>query len=422
VGEKRINYKPSMPDLENDSKILRFVGVLIIVVCVASLSFVGGRLFEQKSEYSYVNNWENFSQEDFESSLFWDVWNILKAEYVDEEAVDSEEMFYGAIKGMVSSLDDPATVFLNAEETETFRKQTQGKHFEGIGAELGYKDGVIVVISPLEGSPAKAAGVLPGAVILKVDGEDVKRSDTVYDVVKKIRGEKGTGVVLDLAQGPDMELEEITIVRDEITIPSMSFEQTGEGDIYTIKVGRFTEASLPVWNAVWDKTVDEFLETGADKLILDLRGNPGGFFDASLYAAAEFLKENTVIAKQEDRKGETQDYKVSRKGRLLDVDVVVLVNEGSASSSEILAGALQKNNRAQVLGVETYGKGTAQRLIDLYDGSSLHLTIVKWLLPDGIWLNPENVIIPDIEVELTVEDFEAGDDPQLEKAIEILKK
>jgi len=296
------------------------------------------------------------------------------------------------------------------------------EYFEGIGAELGYKDGVIVVISPLEGSPAKAAGVLPGAVILKVDGEDVKRSDTVYDVVKKIRGEKGTGVVLDLAQGPDMELEEITIVRDEITIPSMSFEQTGEGDIYTIKVGRFTEASLPVWNAVWDKTVDEFLETGADKLILDLRGNPGGFFDASLYAAAEFLKENTVIAKQEDRKGETQDYKVSRKGRLLDVDVVVLVNEGSASSSEILAGALQKNNRAQVLGVETYGKGTAQRLIDLYDGSSLHLTIVKWLLPDGIWLNPENVIIPDIEVELTVEDFEVGVDPQLEKAIEILKK
>ncbi len=422
MPEKTINYKPDMPSLEGNSSLMRILGVLIVVVCVASLSFVGGRVFEQRTEYPYLSNFEDFSREDFDSSLFWDVWNILEAEYVDEEVVDREKMFYGAIKGMVSSLDDPATVFLNSEESEIFRKQTQGKHFEGIGAELGYRDGVIIIISPLEGSPAKAAGVLPGAVILKVDDEDVKRSDTVFDVVKRIRGEKGTEVVLELAQGPNMEVEEITIVRDEITIPSMSFEQTDVEDIYKIKVGRFTEASLPIWKGVWDKAVEDFLQTGGNKLILDLRGNPGGFFDAGIYAAEDFLDRNTLVAKQEDRRGETQEYKVSRDGRLLDINVVVLVNEGSASSSEILAGALQKANRAKVIGTQTHGKGTAQQMVDLYDGSTLHITIVKWLLPDGTWINPENVIIPDMEVELTQEDFEKGEDPQLERAIEFLRK
>ncbi len=411
-----------MPNADADSRFLRFLGVLIIVVCVASLSFAGGRIFEQRTEYPYLSNFENFSREDFDSSLFWDVWNILEREYVDEEAIDREAMFYGAIKGMVSSLDDPATIFLNAEESETFRKQTEGKHFEGIGAELGYRDGVVIIISPLEGSPAKAAGVQPGAVILKVDGEEVKRTETVFDVVKRIRGEKGTEVVLELMQGSRMEIEEITIVRDEITIPSMSLEETDVDGIYRIKVGRFTEASLAVWNGVWNNTVQEFLETGSDKLILDLRGNPGGFFDAGIHAAEEFLQKGTLVAKQEDRQGNTQKYEVSREGELLDVDVVVLVNEGSASSSEILAGALQKANRARVIGVETYGKGTAQRMVDLYDGSTLHITIVKWLLPDGTWINPENVIIPDIEVELTQEDFEEGLDPQLEKALEVLGK
>lgn len=421
MSEKRINYKPSMAG-SGDSKFTRSLGFLIVIVCLVVLSFVGGRVFEQRTTYTHITNWSNFSREDFDSSLFWDVWNILEAEYVDQEALDREQMFYGAIKGMVSSLGDPSTVFLNAEESETFRKQAEGKHFEGIGAELGYRDGVVVIISPLEGSPAKEAGVLPGAVILKVDGEDVKRNDTVYDVVKRIRGEKGTEVVLELMQGPRMEVEEVTIVREEITIPSMSFEQTDAAGVYKIKVGRFTDASLAIWNSIWDKNVEEFLQTGSNKLIVDLRGNPGGFFDAGVYAAEDFLERGTVVAKQEDRRGSTQEYKVSRDGRLLDTEVVILINEGSASASEILAGALQKNNRAQVVGVETYGKGTAQRMVELRDGSSLHLTVVKWLLPDGSWINPENVIIPDVEVELTQEDFEQGDDPQLQKAIEILSK
>ncbi len=422
MEEKRINYKPSMPKLEQQrSNMMRVVGVLILVVCVAAISFAGGRVFERDSGYFTGQNKRDFSKEGFDSSLFWDVWGRLQSGYVDKDAVDEEGMFYGAIKGMVMSLDDPATVFLTAEENEEFRKQTEGKHFEGIGAELGYRDGVIVIISPLEGSPAKTAGLQPGEIILKIDDEDVKRSDSIYDVVAKIRGERGTEVVLTL-MGRDMEIRDLTIVRDEITVPSMSFSETDSDGVYMIKVGRFTEASLPVWKGVWNAKVEEFLKTGSNKLILDLRGNPGGFFDAGLYAAEDFLPKNTIIAKQEDRNGVIQEYRVSREGRLLDIDVVVLVNEGSASASEILAGALQQNSRAQIIGQETYGKGTAQQVVDLYDGSSLHLTVVKWLLPDSGWLNPENVIIPDFEVELTNDDFKEGLDPQLEKALEILSK
>ncbi len=420
MEKRRINYKPVMPEEKNNSKIIRLVGILIVVVCVASLSFAGGRVFEQGSGVNVGKN--EISKENFNSSLFWDVWDIVETEYVDEEAIDNEDMFYGAIKGMVDSLDDPSTVFLTSEETENFRKQTQGKHFEGIGAELGYRDGVVVIISPLDGSPARAAGLLPGAVILSVDGEDIKRSDSVYDVVKMIRGEKGTEVVLEVVQGESREAQEISIVRDEITIPSMSLEDTEYSDVYKINLGRFTESSVQVWNSVWDDVVNEFLNTGADKLIVDLRGNPGGFFDSGVYAAEDFLPKNTVVAKQEDRQGNTRDYKVTRDPRLSDIEVIVLVNQGSASASEILAGALQDHGRAEVVGVETYGKGTAQNVLDLFDGSSLHITVVKWLLPDGSWISPDNVIVPDIEVELTQDDFEKGDDPQLEKAFEALGK
>lgn len=421
MEEKRINYKLGMPKLEQNSRIMKSVGVLILLVCVAAISFVGGRIFERDVNYFTKSNWNDFSREEFDSSLFWDVWGMLQSSYVDEDAIDEESMFYGAIKGMVMSLDDPATVFLTSEENEEFHKQTEGKHFEGIGAELGYRDGVIVIIAPLDGSPAKEAGLQPGEIILKINQEDVKRSDSIYDVVAKIRGERGTEVVLTL-MNREMEIRDVEIVRDEITVPSMSFSETDSKDVYMIKVGRFTEASLPIWKGVWNAKVEEFLKTDSEKLIVDLRGNPGGFFDAALYAAEDFLPKNTIIAKQEDRNGLIQEYKVSRKGRLLDIDVVVLVNEGSASASEILAGALQQNSRAKILGQETYGKGTAQQVIDLYDGSSLHLTVVKWLLPNSGWINPDNVIIPDVEVELTNDDFKEGLDPQLEKALEILSK
>jgi carboxyl-terminal processing protease len=320
-------------------------------------------------------------------------------------------------------LDDPATVFLTPEETEEFNASSQGKYFEGIGAELGYDNGQIIIVSPLEGSPAKEAGIRPGDYILKIDDYELTSDDTVYDAVAKIRGEAGTEVVLTILHRGEEESIEIAITRREITIPSMSLELVDpDENIAHLKVGRFTETNYEEWVRKWEEKVDEILDTGAEKMILDLRGNPGGFFDSAIYAGDEFLDEGFVISKQRDTRGNIRDYDSTQRGRLQDIEVVVLVNAGSASASEILAGALQQAQRASVIGEETFGKGTAQRIYDLDDGSTLHLTTLRWLLPDGSLIERDNSVVPDVEVELTNDDFIQGKDPQFDKAIEFLSK
>ena len=193
-----------------------------------------------------------------------------------------------------------------------------------------------------------------------------------------------------------------------------------EGDIALIDLDRFTESSVTAWQLHWDAIVSEAVQNNPDALILDLRGNPGGFFNAAIWAAGDFLPSGSLVAKQQDRNGGETEFRVQRDGRLLDIPVVVLVDNGSASASEILAGALQYNERAYIIGEETYGKGTAQEIVSYSGGSSMHITTLKWLLPSGIWLNPENVIVPDEKVELSADDFTNGYDPQMDSAISYL--
>lgn len=345
--------------------------------------------------------------------LFWDVWDILKDKYVEKDMVSEEDMVYGAVKGLVNSYGDPATVFLTPKETESFNNSNQGKLFEGIGAELGYLDGNIIIVAPLDGSPAKAAGVRAGDYILSVDDYEVKGGDNVYEIVQKIRGEAGTVVKLTVLHKGEFKPTTLEITRGEITVPSLTLSYVGDSkDVALIDITRFTEASLSEWNAVWDRAVDDIVESGVKKVMLDLRGNPGGFFDAAIYAADDFLDEGKVISQQEDGRGNVQSYDSSKGGRLIGKKVVILVDEGSASASEILAGALQQNGVATVLGVNTYGKGTAQSIVDLRGGSTVHITVLKWLLPDGSWLNRDNPIKPDVVVENSVEDFVKGMDRQ----------
>jgi carboxyl-terminal processing protease len=344
----------------------------------------------------------------------------MESEFVGSEEITDLDKKYGAIKGLVDSYGDPATTFLTPEETESFESTNEGKYFEGIGAELGYEDGYIVVISPIDGSPAKEAGVRPGDIIISVDGEEVSKGDNIYEVVDMIRGEAGTVVTLEVLREGDMEVTEIEITRGEITVPSMTLELL-EGDIAYLDLARFTDATYLTWVSNWEETTSEIIEKGSKKMILDLRGNPGGYFDAAIYAADEFLAGQEVISLQEDGKGNQKEYKSEKGGDLSDIQLVVLVDAGSASASEILAGALKYHGVAQVVGESTYGKGTAQAIEDFSDGSSLHITIYKWLLPDETWINRDNPITPDYEVEFTNEDFTEGNDPQLEKAIELLK-
>jgi len=402
----------------NEKGFQRIIAIGMVIVIVFTAGLIVGRSVDVDSSIFPITTSRNLDM-----GMFWRVLDLTRRNYVDSDEIVDEELVYGAIKGMVSSLDDPATVFLTPEETDEYDAASEGKFFEGIGAELGYDDGQVIVVTPLEGSPAKAAGIRPGDYILKIDDYELTSEDTVYDAVAKIRGEAGTDVVLTVLHKGESEPVEITITRDEITIPSMSLEFIGtEEDIAHFKIGRFTEASYDIWVSQWDKNVGEIVDSGVDKMILDLRGNPGGFFDAAIYAGDDFLEEGFVISKQKDADGNIEDYDSTQGGDLLDIELVVLINSGSASASEILAGALKQAERGILIGEETFGKGTAQRVYDLEDGSSLHLTILKWLLPDGSNIERDNAITPDVEVELTNDDFIEGNDPQLDKAIEELTK
>jgi len=402
----------------NEKGFQKIIGMGMVIVIVFTVGLVVGRNVDVDSSIFPVTTSRNLDM-----SLFWRVLDLTKKNYVDSEEIAEDDLVYGSIKGMVSSLGDPATAFLTPQETEEYNAASEGKFFEGIGAELGYDDGQVIVVTPLEGSPAKAAGIRPGDYILKIDDYELTSEDTVYDAVAKIRGEAGTEVVLTVLHQEDSEPVEITITREEITIPSMTLEFVGlSKEIAHLKVGRFTESSYDIWISEWDKNVQEIVNSGVDKMILDLRGNPGGYFDAAIYAGDDFLDEGYVISKQKDANGNIKDYNSTAGGALLDIELMVLINSGSASASEILSGALKQTQRAILIGEETFGKGTAQRVYDLEDGSSLHLTILKWLLPDGSNIERDNAITPDIEVKLTNDDFIEGKDPQLEKAIEELNK
>jgi len=397
----------------------RIFGVLMLTVVAFCFGVIFGR--------SIVPNAEGLlsikSSRNVDINLFWEVWNILEARYVEKDKVTEEEKIYGAVKGLVDSYGDQATVFLTPEETKSFNDSNSGKYFEGIGAELGYDNGAIIIVTPLDGSPAKEAGIRAGDYILAIDDYEVKNGDNVYEIVQKIRGEAGTKVKLKVLHKGDLEPVEIDITRGEITVPSITLSYVGDKkDVAYIDIARFTEASLIEWNEKWDEAVEDITSKKINKIVIDLRGNPGGYFDAGVYAADDFLDIGKIISQQEDGKGSVQTFDSKKGGRLIGKKVIVLVDEGSASASEIFAGALQQNKVATVVGNKTYGKGTAQSIIDLSGGSSLHVTILKWLLPDGSWLNRENSITPDVIIENTKEDFIKGIDKQYNRALELINK
>lgn len=407
--------------MENKERsIKRNAGLVILMVCLFVVGFVAGRVFEDNkgSIQSALTGKSSVNMD-----LYWDVWDLMKNKYVDSSKADDNSMIYGSIKGMVDSFDDPATVFLNPDETDTFNKESEGNYFEGIGVELGYNNKQIVVISPLEGSPAKAAGIKAGDAILAIDGTTVDSSFSIYDAVDKIRGTAGTQVTLNILHKGATAAQDITITRSSITVPSMSLNYIGDNNsIALLKVNRFTDASYNDWVSNWDTNVNAIVKSGVKKMVLDLRGNPGGFLEAAIYAADDFLDSGKIIVQQEDGSGNIQKTNSKAGGKLTDIQVVVLVDNGSASASEILTGALQKAERAVVIGEKTYGKGTAQSVIPLSDGSSLHVTVMKWLLPDGSWLNKDNPITPNQIVDISNENFLNGVDTQLNAAISQLNK
>jgi len=408
---------------------------------VAILLLVGGIGYKigQKSQPGIpvllkpVTNVTQPSNQQFvDFALFWDVWGRLQKYYIDAPSIDTQKMIWGAISGAVNSLEDPYTVFLPPKENKEF-KEDLGGSFEGIGAQLGIKDGRIIVIAPLKGTPAERAGLKPFDWILKVDGEETLNW-TITQAVTKIRGPKGTSVKLTILHEKTEKPEEIEIMRDGILVPSVEYwikpintiteisGSTSSAKLRTetvayLKLSRFGDRT----NEEWLKAVVDIAASWKTKnvkgLVFDLRNNPGGYLDGSVFIASEFLKSGLIVT-QTNSDGSKQEYQVDRKGQLFDIPLVVLINKGSASASEIVAGALRDYSRGTIIGETSFGKGSVQTPQELNGGASVHITTGKWLLPKGDWINKRG-ITPQVEVTMNG-GTEATSDAQLAKAIELL--
>ncbi len=410
--------------------------ILSLILITLSVSFgywLGERKvkinFSGSSQALVINKEEPNNQVDFQ--LFWDVWQRLERNYIDKSQLVPQQMVYGAISGMVASLGDPYTVFLPPREQKEAKEDLSGT-FEGIGAELGMKDKKIIVVAPLKGTPAEKAGILKGDWIVKVDGEETF-GWTVPQAVNKIRGKKGTTVVLTILHEGEQEPVEIPIVRNTILVKSVEYEltywQAKDDHFYqdnqcvscpalaVLRLLRFGDQTNKEWSEAVSQIEKDFQQGKMKGLILDLRNNPGGYLQGAVFIASEFLEPGLLVVQQEYSSGRKETYSVVRKGSLLQIPLTVLINKGSASASEIVAGALRDHKRAKLVGEKSFGKGSIQEAQELPDGSGLHITVARWLLPKGDWINSKGVE-PDIKVELDAKKPEV--DLQLEAAAKTL--
>ena len=347
--------------------------------------------------------------------IFWEAMTLLYRDFYGE-LPENDEAVYDAIIGVVSQLDDPNTSFLDPKQADVLRTGLEGE-FEGIGSRVDwdFDFNVVRIVEPFENQPAWNAGLRRGDLVLAIDGESVEDLD-LNEAVNRIRGPKGSEVVLTVLTEGDLESREVVIVRDRIEIPTISTDTLGEdGEIAYINLNTFNEnASRLVREAV-----EEALEADPEAMILDLRGNPGGLLNEAVNLASIFQEEKEVVIERFSD-GTVQRFERDGKAIATEIPLVVLVNGGSASASEIVAGSLQDHERATLIGETTYGKGSVQLPHTLSDGSIMRVTIARWFTPDDRSIDG-NGLAPDIPVALTLEDFEAERDPQLEAAIDYLE-
>lgn len=363
---------------------------------------------------------EAYSKVDF--SHFWEVWGKLENAYFDSTKLEAQKMVDGAIAGMTAALGDPYTMYLPKEDQKRTSDDLQGE-FDGVGIQLGYKNQTLVVVAPLKGLPAQAAGVEAGDYIIHIK-DDVKKIDrdtsgiSLPEAVSLIRGPKGSQVTLTfLREGG--KPEEKTLKRDTIVVPSveLSFVTRGDREVAVLKLSQFGGNT----NKEWDEAVSQIASKG-DKvkgMVLDLRNNPGGYLQEAVSIGSEFITSGLIVS--QEGKSQKIPYYAYGKGKLEKMNVVVLINKGSASASEIVAGALRDRKGAKLVGENSFGKGTVQDAVELPDGSGLHVTVAKWLTPNGTWVH-EKGLKPDVEVHSN--DSESQDqtqDKQLDEAIKQLQ-
>jgi len=388
---------------------------LASILVVFSLGFLAGnangiKVAGEQGSSSALSQFRLFSRsESVDFGMFWDVWDLTKDLYYKD--ITDEEMLNGAISGIVESLDDPYSVYFTPEEAEEFNSDLSGT-FSGIGAEIGKEDDYVVVIAPLSGSPAEGAGLMIGDYILKVDGADMIGA-SVNEAVSMIRGEEGTDVVLTIARDGVDELFDITITRGEINVDSVTWKIQDDG-VAVVEISMFNDDTTDLFR----QAVQEITSAGTTQMIIDLRGNPGGLLTEAINIAGFWIDGATVV--QEKVGDEVQGFSAGGIAWLKDIETVVLVDGGSASASEILAGALQDYGVATVIGEQTYGKGSVQEYYEFDSGAAVTITTAEWLTPKGRSIHKVG-ITPDIIVEYTLEDYEAGKTPQLDAAFDYLE-
>lgn len=357
---------------------------------------------------------ELFGKSGVDTGLFKDVWLKIHQDYYGRNNINDSDLFYGALSGMVSALGDPHTLFFDPKITKEFNQELSGI-FYGIGAEIGRRDGLLIVIAPLAGTPAEKAGLKPGDKILAIDSKDATEY-SVDQAISLIRGEKGTQVTLTILNNADNQTRDVVITREKISVPSVTYKL--EDNLAIIKLSSFNEDTAEQFA----KIVNKLLMDNPAGIVLDLRNNPGGYLETSVQITSYWLEPGQVIVREEFADlSKNQSHSAITKPSLAKFNTVILVNEGSASASEILAGALKDYDKARIVGKKSYGKGSVQNLFPLSDDTSVKITVAKWLTPKGSTIDGIG-IKPDVEVDYTEADFKANIDPQLDKAKELLKQ
>ncbi len=391
-----------------------------VVVLIVVLTFFAGYKMGNKGfvfspkEFKVINQNETAATVDY--NLLWKAIELVNERYI-ERPIDQQKILYGAVKGAVEAVGDPYTTFFEPKELTNFQTDLRGS-FGGIGAEVGKKDNAIVIIAPLKDSPAQKAGILAKDIVVSVDGQSTA-GWSVEEAVEKIRGEKGTTVTLSLFRDGKDRPFDVKIVRDEIKLQSVKweFKEVGEGankkTIAIISMSRFGDDT----NTLFGQAVNEILKKNVSGIVLDLRNNPGGYLQTAVDVASEWLNKGELVVAEAHSDGRTENYNSKGNARLAPIRTLVLINGGSASASEILAGALSDHKIAQLVGEKSFGKGSVQELDNLPGGSAVKITIAKWITPSGKNLNHDG-LQPNIEIKLTEQDITDGKDLQMEKALE----
>lgn len=396
------------------------IGLAMLLACAAFFSGmqigvdrVTSGLEMEANIFSFFSSPAKTSEE-VDLDEFWKVWQTLDDKFVSSTTTDplsNEDRILGAIDGLVNSYNDPYTVFLPPEDASDFEAEISG-NFSGVGMEVGMRDSIITVIAPLPDSPAEKAGIVAGDFVVKIDGASTEGMN-IDEAVKIIRGEKGTDVTLTVYRDGESEFKDVVITRDIIDIPTIKTEIAG--DVFVIKLYSFNAIS----EAKTQEALREFIKSGKEKLVLDLRGNPGGFLQSAVSIASYFLPSGKVVVRESF--GENIDEQVYRsQGKVIfdfnPDNFVVLIDGGSASASEILAGALSEHGVATTIGKKTFGKGSVQELVSLSSKASLKVTVARWLTPDGVSFS-ENGLEPNVSVARTPQQIIEGIDPQQQAAL-----